>query len=75
MPSAAGLPPQPDLIAMFQNLLEEALAGKIVGGAVVVFDSFGHFKSGVAGKSQYTSVIGGPEDLKLSVMLDKRTHP
>ena len=66
-PTAAPLPPQPDVIGVLESLLNEARSGQIIGLACIAFHNSGSFRSGTAGKVSYLTMLGALEDLKFTV--------
>ncbi len=56
-PSAAPIPPQPDVIATLEQALSEAQSGRIVGIILAVFDENSNYKDALVGKVPMSSAI------------------
>lgn len=69
-PSAAPLPPQPEVIGVLETLLSLAQNGKITGLALVAFDELGGVSAGTLGKCPYLTLLGALDNLKFEVELN-----
>ena len=73
-PSAAGLPPQPEVYQLLLALLADAQSGKITGLAFLAFDGQGHKWIGSEGKIVDADLIAGLEQLKFITLMQWSKH-
>ena len=67
-PSAAGLPPQPEMIKELEELTLEAASGKYVGLLLLAFDSRGRHKVVISGKIPFAYSVTAIEQLKFGIL-------
>ncbi len=70
-PTAAGQPPQQDVIETLEYLLNEARTGKITGLATIAFDAQGNTLPETTGKIVYSSLICELEAMKIFAVLQQ----
>ena len=75
-PTAAGLPPQPEVIANLERLLDEARAGQIVGFVVATFDSQVRHREGTVGRVPFEAMMAALATLQFRVLFQDfmRSH-
>lgn len=66
--TAAGLPPQPDVVQALERLLEDARSGQITALGVVALSPNDGYLNGTWGAIPYTRMVGALEDLKFLVL-------
>ena len=66
--TAAGLPPQADVIAQLELLLQKAVIGEVTGLVYIALNPQGDYLNGTRGKIVYTAVVTALEEIKLGVI-------
>ncbi len=69
-PSAAALPPQPEVIGLLEHLVELAKQGKLVGLVIIGFDEMSEGSHALVGKCPYATTIGIIEDVKFNLQIE-----
>lgn len=73
-PSAAGLPPQQDVIDTLCELLIDAQKGKVAGLAFIAFDAQGNTYVGTRGKAVFSALVTELETMKIKAILAQEQH-
>lgn len=68
-PTAAGIPPQQDVIDTIEAMLRDAKEGKITGLLFIAFDQNCSHMYDMAGKVPYSTAIGVLEQFKTHIVL------
>lgn len=67
-PSAAGIPPQPDVVLALEDFLSEAASGKVVGILILGFDELRNVKVSITGKIPFTDGVAALEQMKFGIL-------
>lgn len=67
-PTAAGLPPQPEVVEQLESFLHEAVTGKVTGIIIFGFDQVGGHRTAMVGKVKMSDSISAIEQLKFLVL-------
>lgn len=73
-PSAAGLPPQPEVISEIESLLADAKIGKLAGVVFAGFDPQGNYIVGTRGKVVYTAGVTALNELLFMLLATNFTQ-
>lgn len=67
-PAGVPLPPQPEVVTILEDFLQEAVSGRITGLVIIGFSDVGGHKSALAGKVTFSHSIAALEQMKFGIL-------